>query len=220
MLENKPYVAFFDLDDTLLADNSGKVFWDYCVKNKIYSPIQMGFLGFSLFLYLTGFAETEEFVRSWATCFKGWETSKMEFVTKELFELRIRDLIRPQAREAIEYHKRLGAETVILSASTPYVCEPVKDYLQMHAAICTPLGINQGKFTGDLAGPYVFGEQKYLSALDYCAKKDYDLTSCYYYGDAYTDRFVMEAVGTPICVTPDRKLRAHATEKNWQIVEW
>jgi len=220
MPETVPYVAFFDLDDTLLADNSGKVFWDYCVQHKIYTPLQMGFLGMSLFMYLTGFDETEDFIRNWAKCFKGWQTSKMEHVTRELFDLKIRDLIRPQAREAVAYHKSKGAETVILSASTRYVCEPVKDHLGMHAAICTPLDVENGQFNGHLGGPYVFGEQKHLSALDYCANKGIDIAGCYYYGDAYTDRFVMEAVGTPVCVTPDKKLRAHAAEKDWQIVEW
>ena len=90
----------------------------------------------------------------------------------------------------------------------------------MDEALCTALGIRDGKFTGTLASPYVFGEQKYLSALSYCQEHGFDMASCYYYGDAYTDRFVMEAVGFPVCVSPDKKLRAYAAQKNWNVVEW
>jgi HAD superfamily hydrolase (TIGR01490 family) len=220
MSAQPPYVAFFDLDETLLAKNSGRVFWDYCIENKIYSAGDVGYLGFALFKFLLGIDDTEDFVRTWASVFKGWSQEKMEEVTRELFDLRIKQVIRQGAEAEVKKHKVAGARTVILSASTRYVCEPVKNHLAMDEALCTALAIQDGKFTGTLASPYIFGEQKYLSALSYAQEHGYDLSKCYYYGDAYTDRFVMEAVGFPVCVTPDKKLRAHAAQKNWSVVEW
>lgn len=215
-----PYVAFFDLDETLLAKNSGKVFWDHCLQNKIYSPAEMAYLGFSLVKFLVGFDETEDFIRSWASVFKGWSEEKMQQITDEVFASGIKPIIRSAAQNEVARHKGAGARTVILSASTRYVCEPVKDHLAMDEALCTALDIRDGKFTGTLASPYVFGEQKYLSALSYCQEHGFDMATCYYYGDAYTDRFVMEAVGFPVCVSPDKKLRAYAAQKNWNVVEW
>ncbi len=220
MSARAPYIAFFDLDETLLAKNSGRVFWDYCLEHKIYSATDVSYLGFALFKFLVGIDDTEDFVRTWASVFRGWSQEKMEEVTRELFDLRIKQIIRQGAEAEVQKHKAAGARTVILSASTRYVCEPVKNHLAMDEALCTALAIENGKFTGTLASPYIFGEQKYLSALSYAQEHGYDLSQCYYYGDAYTDRFVMEAVGFPVCVTPDRKLRAHAAQKNWSIVEW
>lgn len=220
MAEPVPYVAFFDLDDTLIRDNSGKVFWDYCFQHKFYSLEQLGFLGLSLLKFIAGVDETEEFVRNWARCFRGWTESRMHEITREFFDLKIRTLIRESARDEILQHKSQGARTVILSASTQYVCEPVRQHLAMDKVLCTGLEVENGRFTGELSSPYVFGEQKYLSALSYCQQHDIDMTSCYYYGDAYSDRFVMEAVGNPVCVRPDRHLRAHAQQKSWRIAEW
>jgi len=214
------YVAFFDLDETLIAENSGKVFWEYCLKHKVYSPFDMGFIALALLKFLTGFDETEEFIRNWAACFKGWQVDRMQLITAELFDERIRHLIRPQAQQEIRKHRDMGARTVILSASTRFVCEPVCKHLEMDAVLCTGLGIENGIFTGALEGPYIFGEQKYLSALAYCSEQGFDMTQCYYYGDAFTDRHVMEAVGNPICVTPDRKLKEYARDKSWKIVQW
>lgn len=219
-MSDKPYVAFFDLDETLLSVNSGRVFWDYCLKRGIYSGQEIGFITFSLIKFLAGFDETEDFIRNWASCFKGWSEARMLELTNELFDLHIRDLIRHDARREIEHHRKQGALTVILSASTDYVCEPVRKELQMDKVLCSRLETANGQFTGRLGSPYVFGEQKLLAALQFADDNGIDLQKCYYYGDAHTDRFVMGAVGTPVCVTPDKKLRAYALEKNWRIVEW
>lgn len=219
-MTTSPYVAFFDLDDTLLAANSGKIFWDYCWKNNIYSLSEIGFLGLSALKFLTGFDETEEFIRNWAKCFRGWSEQRMEEITRDLFDQSIRSVIRSHAKDEIRRHQDNGARTVILSASTRFVCEPVREHLAMDEVVCTALGVDEGRFTGHLAGPYIFGEQKHLSAMAYCQQNNIDMDRCFYYGDAYTDRFVMEAVGHPVCVSPDHRLREHADLMKWKIVEW
>lgn len=220
MSQKPPYVAFFDLDDTLLSTNSGRVFWDYCYQNAIYTPIEIGILSFSLFKYLIGYEETEDFIRTWARCFKGWSEERMLNITQDVFNTRLRQVIRESAKAEVKRHQSNGARTVILSASTKFVCDPIREHLAMDEVLCTHLAVENGTFTGELASPYVFGEQKYLSALRYAQENEFSLESCYYYGDAHTDRFVMEAVGNPVCVSPDRKLRAYAAQKNWKIVEW
>ncbi|HRP68424.1 MAG TPA: HAD-IB family hydrolase [Turneriella sp.] len=217
---NKPYIAFFDLDETLLSENSGRIFWNYCFKNGYYTPSENMFLGLSLLKFILGVNDTEDFVRGWAKVFNGWSEDKMLALAEKVYHEAIQQTIRPLAVQEIKKHQDNAAQVVILSASTPYVCNPVAQALNVNTVICTRLEIQEGTFTGNFASPYVFGEQKYLSALQYANEKGIDLQSCYYYGDAHTDRFVMEAVGLPVCVTPDKKLRTHAQEKNWPILMW
>lgn len=220
MKNNGQYIAFFDLDDTLLSKNSGRVFWDYCIQNNIYSPLEILNLGFSVLKFSTGFEDIEDFVRNWARNFRGWSIERMERVTRELFDTRLRALIRQGIREEIEKHHKAGASTVILSASTRFVCDPVKEHLNMAHVICTGLGVENNIFTGEFSSPYIFGEQKYLSAMAYCEEQGVDIASCYYYGDAFTDRFVMEGVGNPVCVNPEPKLRNYGAARGWRVVNW
>ncbi|MBV6494735.1 MAG: putative phosphatase [Turneriella sp.] len=218
--QTAPYVAFFDLDETLLSKNSGRIFWDYCNKNGFYTPTENALLGISLLKYLLRFDDTEDFVRGWAKIFAGWSEDKMLAISKKFFNEAIYPIMRPAAIDEVEKHKKSGGKVVILSASTPYICNPVGEALGIDGVICTHLEVKDGKFTGNFASPYIFGEQKHLSALKYADEHGIDLKHAYYYGDAFTDRFVMEAVGNPVCVTPDRKLRAHAKTNDWRIVEW
>lgn len=214
------YAAFFDFDDTLIRANSGRLFWDYCIEHRVYTPPQLGYVALCALRYLTGIDDTEEFVRNWAVCFRGWPEEKLARMAYEIFDTKIRKAIRRAAIEEIQRHKQQGARVVILSASTPYICEPVREHLRLDGVICTRLRTENGFFTGEFAGPYIFGEQKLLSAISYCEENGLELSKCYYYGDAFTDRFILEAVGHPVCVCPEPKLRELAQRKNWRIVDW
>jgi phosphoserine phosphatase len=35
-----------------------------------------------------------------------------------------------------------------------------------------------------------------------------------------SDVKLLEHVGYPVCVNPDSRLRKHATERGWKIVDW
>ncbi len=47
-----------------------------------------------------------------------------------------------------------------------------------------------------------------------------DLSASYAYSDSMTDLPMLEAVGHPVAVNPDRELREIAEEKDWQILEF
>ena len=46
----------------------------------------------------------------------------------------------------------------------------------------------------------------------------YDLADCYAYSDSITDLPMLEAVGHPAAVNPDRALRRAARERDWPVL--
>ena len=69
-------------------------------------------------------------------------------------------------------------------------------------------------------GKLCFGEQKIVSLKKFCDENDFKLDETYYYADSISDSPVLEAVGHPICVEPDRRLTAMAKKKGWTIADW
>ncbi|MBA3610362.1 MAG: HAD-IB family hydrolase, partial [Rubrobacter sp.] len=47
-----------------------------------------------------------------------------------------------------------------------------------------------------------------------------DLSRSYAYADAISDLPMLEAVGNPVAVNPDRRLEASAKERGWRIEHW
>ena len=64
------------------------------------------------------------------------------------------------------------------------------------------------------------GEGKYHVSKEWADANDVDLAQCYFYTDSMSDVLLMEKVGFPVAVNPDSRLRAHAKEKGWEIMDW
>jgi len=214
------YVAFFDLDETILNVNSGKLFWEYCWQHQVYNLNDLANLGVSIVRFAAGIDEVDELIENWAKNFADWPEEKMEQISQGVFQQKIKRVIREKARLELERHRQQGGKSVILSASTQFICEPIKNHMGFDDLICTQLEILNGRYTGKLNSPHIYDHQKYISALSYCEQEGFDIKEAHYYGDAYTDRHVLREVGFPHCITPDSKLKNYAEQHGWPIYHW
>ena len=75
--------------------------------------------------------------------------------------------------------------------------------------MATRMVVEDGKYTGEVAF-YCFGEGKVEAIRELAAREGYALEHCYAYSDSITDLPMLEAVGHPTVVNPDRALRKEA----------
>lgn len=137
-----------------------------------------------------------------------------EHVVKDVMEL-----IRPEIVKRMERHRKENARLVLLSSAMPYICNPIAKHLEMDDVVSSELETENGVFTGKPLGRLNFGKQKAVTMKKFCEENDYSLAESYYYGDAFTDHFVLDAVGHAVCVQPEIKLRKMAKRKGWEILE-
>jgi phosphoserine phosphatase len=74
--------------------------------------------------------------------------------------------------------------------------------------------------TGNPVGTFCFEDEKRIQLIKYCSENNLSPDSCYYYGDSVSDLPALEAVGNPVCVTPDKKLLLIAERRNWKVLNW
>jgi phosphoserine phosphatase len=79
--------------------------------------------------------------------------------------------------------------------------------------------VEDGKYTGEVAF-YCYGEGKVQAIRELAAREGYPLDHCYAYSDSITDLPMLEAVGHPNVVNPDRGLRREATERGWPVLSF
>ena len=130
----------------------------------------------------------------------------------------LRKKVRPEAQKLIRMHHEAGRDTWIVSASPQTIVEPLAGSLGMTGAIGTRGEVVDGRYTGKIDGPFVYGEGKVEAISKLAADRGYELDRCYAYSDSVSDLPMMELVGHPVAVNPDSELGSIARERGWPIV--
>ncbi len=214
-------VAFFDLDKTLLSENSGSLWIRRQLKEGRITRWQGLRAGLLLARYHLGFAAIEEALREAVASLAGSPAANLRERTRIFYEQEVRALYRPGARLALGAHRAKGDQLVLLTTSTHYLSELVQQELTLDAVLCNELGVDeQGAHTGTTVKPLCFGPGKLRHAAEYLEARGVPLSACAFYTDSYSDLPMLEGVGRPVAVNPDRRLRREAARRGWEIVDW
>jgi HAD superfamily hydrolase (TIGR01490 family) len=129
-------------------------------------------------------------------------------------------LIRPEAQALLDMHEAAGRDVYIVSASPVEVVGELARALGIEGGLGTVSEIVDGLYTGRLDGPFMYGEGKAEKIQTISEERGYVLQSCYAYSDSGSDLPMMQVVGNPVAVNPDRALQAVAHHRGWPIVEF
>src|SRR6185295_2731150 len=83
--------------------------------------------------------------------------------------------------------------------------------------MCTNLEVCDGKFTGKVVRPTCYGEGKARAASAFAAAKGVDLEDSYFYTDSDEDMSLLNIVGRPRPINPNRRLSAIAAKRGWPV---
>jgi len=219
-IPGKEYIAFFDLDRTLISSNSGKIIVRHAYNRGLMTRMDLlrGF--FYSILYRLDLRDAAKIINSMVRWVKGVSEDMMDDLTTEIFTDYLLPDIHNEAGPEICFHKKNGARVVILSSSISPVCKKVAVYLCMDDFVCSNLEVIDGIYTGRAAGPLCFGAEKVTRLKEYCIKNNIDPSRVWYYGDSISDLAVLSFVGNPVCVNPDKKLKKAALQRDWKILSW
>jgi HAD superfamily hydrolase (TIGR01490 family) len=214
-------VAFFDLDKTLLAVNSGTL-W---IRRELALGhiTRMQALRASLWIarYHLGFVSMEDAILVAISQLAGTSARAIQERTDTFYEEQVRPLYRPGALRMLEEHRTAGDRLVLLTSSSGYLSERVARELRLDAILCNRFEVDeQGLHTGRPLGAVCFGPGKRTHAEAYAREAGVPLSACTFYTDSYSDLSVLEVVGRPVAVHPDYRLRREALRRGWPVVDW
>jgi HAD superfamily hydrolase (TIGR01490 family) len=212
--------AFFDLDKTIIARSSALAFGRPFRAGGLINRRAALKAAYAQLVYLVAGADEDQMnrMRDYVTemC-TGWDVQQVkEIVAETLFEI-VDPLIYAEAADLIEEHKAAGREVVIVSSSGEEVVAPIGELVGADRVIATRMVVEHGRYTGEVAF-YAYGPAKAQAMRKLADAAGYDLADCYAYSDSSTDLPMLEAVGHPTAVNPDRALRRAARERDWPVL--
>jgi HAD superfamily hydrolase (TIGR01490 family) len=212
--------AFFDLDKTVIAKSSTLTFSRSFYRGGLINRRAALRTAYTQFVYLVGGADHERMERMRkhvsALC-RGWDVQLVKDLVAETLHELIDPLIYDEAASLIEEHHRAGRDVVIVSTSGAEVVEPIGEMLGADRVVATRMVVEDGRFTGEVEY-YAYGPTKAEAIEELGVSEGYDLSRCYAYSDSITDIPMLEAVGHPHAVNPDRALRKEAVSRGWPVL--
>ncbi len=219
MIPPKAIAAFFDVDYTVLNASSSVLYVKHLRRHGQLGHLDMLRVGWYVILYRTAIVDFAEVIAQLARAAAGDSEPELRAFCDRWFNEVVVHHISEDARQRIAHHRVQGHRPVLLSAATQYVNRPLAEHLNLNDDfLCTRLEAKEGVLTGRLIEPACYGAGKVHWARQFAAEHGIDLAASYFYTDSHTDLPMLHAVGHPIAVNPDARLRRHAQRAGWPIL--
>jgi HAD superfamily hydrolase (TIGR01490 family) len=211
-------LALFDLDNTLLADDSDFLWGCFLVDKGLvdkqtYDEANKRFYDD----YKKGTLDIFEFLAFSLKPLTLYPQEQLSELHKEFMLKHIIPVMTEKGRTQIQHHRDRGDITVIITATNRFVTGPIAEAFQVDDLIATDPEIIDGSYTGNVAGTPCFQEGKITRLNQWLENTSHDLEDSTFYSDSHNDLSLLEIVTTPIAVDPDDELKATALAKNWEI---
>jgi HAD superfamily hydrolase (TIGR01490 family) len=214
--------AFFDLDKTVIAKSSALAFGRPFYRDGLINRRDMIKAAYAQLLFRVGGADDQQMARIRdyiAELCKGWRVEQVRQIVTETLQELINPYIYAEAAALIAQHQEAGRDIVLVSTSGEEMVRPIADLLGIENVIATRMVVDDGRYTGEVEF-YAAGPNKAAAIKELAKERDYNLADSYAYSDSISDIPLLETVGHPTAVNPDRALRRIALERGWQMLEF
>jgi HAD superfamily hydrolase (TIGR01490 family) len=216
-------VAFYDLDGTLVDTN--------LVHAAVFTLANVGewsgrvsyLLGFAARiprLYIAEQRDRRLLNTVLFEAFKGVSRDRLFSLGEEYCDRVLIGHLFPRAVELIEANREAGIDPVLVTGSPDFVVAPLARHLGIADFAANRFVFSRGRSTGRLAEPVMAGDEKAVWCADYAAAHDMKLADCWGYADSHYDTAFLAALGHPVAVNPDRRLRAAALSRQWPVIHF
>lgn len=212
--------AFFDLDKTIIASSSTLAFSRPFYQGGLINRRAALRSAYARLMFLQAGTDAEQVERLRAhltSLCQGWDVEQVRSIVEETLHDIVDPLVYAEAAELIRDHRAQGHDVVVVSASGEEMVAPIAALVGATHSVGTRMAVADGRYTGRIDF-YCYGEQKAEAMRELAAANGYDLAACHAYSDSITDLPMLEAVGHPAAVNPNRALRRVAGQRGWPVL--
>ena len=209
--------AFFDMDKTILSENSATLYMRYRYERGEMSKRDlMRGLG-AYFKYKIGILDIRSWTLDMMLQFNGQSEKQLEEEAIAWVEAAVVETVYPEAKRLVDEHLAESHVVANVSGATAFVVRPIAAHLGIEHILYTRLEVENGLFTGRVIEPICFEEGKIYWLQQFIEEQGIDLAKSYFYSDSITDLPLLDLVGHPVATNPDPLLYRTAVKRRWPV---
>lgn len=212
-------LAIFDLDNTLIADDSDYLWGQFLVEQGIVDKDQYASANAKFYDdYKQGTLDIEAFLRFSLRPLADNHPEQLYQWRAQFIEETIRPLLLKSAQELIAKHRDRGDTLLVITATNRFVTEPIVKLYGIDNLLATTPSFKEGRYTGDFDGIPCFQEGKVKLLEAWLKDSTETMLDSWFYSDSHNDLPLLKLVDNPVAVDPDEKLRQFAAAAQWPII--
>ena len=214
--------AFFDLDRTLMAGSSGFHWARAAYRAGLITRKRLaGDAWENVKFRLRGSTDeaTDAVRERVATMIAGQRVRDLGRLSPQVLA-GVLPRLYPQMLRLAYDHQDAGRPVYICTAASQEMADLMAHVLQFDGALGSRSEIVDGHYTGRPGGPFAYREGKATLMRELAEREGIDLAASYAYSDSITDAPMLEIVGHPVAVNPDRELARLARQREWEVREF
>jgi HAD superfamily hydrolase (TIGR01490 family) len=217
-----PAAAFFDLDRTLMAGSSGLQWARAAHRSGLLPRRQLWADAWANVMFRLqgstdeGTERVKERVSAWI---EGRRVADLDRLAP-LVLAGVLPRLYPQMLDVAYRHQDAGVPVFICTAATQGTADMLAHVLGFDGAAGSRLEERAGVYTGGFDGPFCYREGKPVRMRELADARGLDLESSWAYSDSASDLPMLQAVGHPVAVNPDRELALVARAHGWEVMRF
>jgi len=212
-------LAIFDLDNTLIADDSDYLWGQFLVDRGIVDKNHYESANAKFYdEYKQGTLDIVEFLHFSLKPLADHNPEQLYQWRAQFIEEIIKPLMLESAQQLIDKHRDRGDTLLVITATNRFVTEPIVGLYGIKNLLATTPEFINGRYTGSFNGIPCFqaGKVKLLEA--WLTDSTETMQDSWFYSDSHNDLPLLKLVDNPVAVDPDDKLAEFANASNWPII--
>ena len=212
-------LAIFDLDNTLIADDSDYLWGKFLVDRGIVDRLVYDKINAQFYEdYQNGTLDMMAFLRFALAPLAAHPIEQLHNWRQDFINTIIKPLLLDKAKALIEKHRAQGDTLLVITATNSFITAPIVALYGIEHLIATTPEMIDGKYTGNVNGVPCFQEGKVTRLNEWLTLNNKRLEGSYFYSDSHNDLPLLKLVDFPFAVDPDEKLRDFAVTQKWEII--
>jgi HAD superfamily hydrolase (TIGR01490 family) len=209
-------LAIFDIDGTLVRGSTERRFWRYLFARRRQGPRQILAGAWFLVRYLPRYGI--HVAKKNKAYLVGLTTAEVAALAADFVAREALPRLHEPAVQRLQQHLRSGDTVALLSGTLEPIARALAEHLGVQHVRATACAERDGRYLAHPPVVHPFGAQKVRSAAELAAELRTDLRLATAYADSVHDLTLLEAVGSPVAVRPDRHLLRAARANAWDVI--